>query len=64
MKDHENPEEYFPCFMWLLRDFHLQIKDTEGNPLKPIAYLENALQEIKGTSEAVEQKNKARRQFK
>lgn len=23
VKDHENPEEFFPSFMWLLRDFHL-----------------------------------------
>lgn len=40
------------------------MQDLEGNKMKAGEYLENALTEMKGMSEAIEQKNKARRQFK
>lgn len=36
---------YMPKFMWLLRDFVLEIKDEKGRKLSPIEYLENCLLE-------------------
>ena len=43
----EDPEEYsrhFPDFLWVLRDFALQMVDEYGDDLTPSQYLENALQ--------------------
>jgi len=37
--------EYFPSFMWVLRDFSLQLIDAEGNPMTSKQYLENSLKE-------------------
>ena len=54
----------FPSFFWVLRDFSLQLKDPQGNPITPKQYLENALSLQKGGSEAVENKNKVRRLLK
>ena len=62
-----DPEEYspyFPSFMWVVRDFALQLVDSEGEPLTSKEYLEKALQPQKGFSEAVEQKNRIRRLLK
>ncbi len=61
VKKYNDPSEYFPEFLWLLRDFHLQMRDPEGRHITGKQYLEQALQEIKGVSQSVEQKNKARR---
>ncbi len=61
------PEEYskyFPSFVWVVRDFTLQLVDEEGESLSPHDYLEKALQPQNGTSEAVEQKNRIRRLLK
>ena len=35
--------EYFPRFLWLLRDFSLMLQDAEGSPITAKQYLENAL---------------------
>lgn len=40
------------------------MRDPDGRQITGKQYLEQALQEIKGVSQSVEQKNKARRQFK
>lgn len=59
-----NPDElsaYFPSFLWLLRDFSLQLEDTFGNVITAKQYLENALQLQKGSSESIEEKNKIRK---
>jgi len=47
--------------MWVLRDFTLKLVDQEGNKISSKQYLENALKEQKGFSEAIEQKNRIRR---
>src|SRR3990167_7353443 len=36
--------EYFPTFLWLARDFGLQLRDTTGAAISETQYLENALQ--------------------
>lgn len=37
--------QYMPKFMWLLRDFTLEVKDERGRRLTPNEYLENCLLE-------------------
>ena len=52
---------YFPTFLWVLRDFALQLVDTDGNEINQKTYLENSLREVKGSSDSVEEKNRIRR---
>ena len=62
-----DPEEfakYFPSFMWVVRDFTLQLVDQEGEMISPKEYLEKALASQKGFSDAIEQKNRIRRLLK
>ncbi|CAG9329474.1 unnamed protein product [Blepharisma stoltei] len=59
-----NPDEianYFPSFLWVLRDFALRLVDGEGNPISARKYLENALVLQKGVSDNIEAKNRIRR---
>jgi len=59
-----DPDElahYFPSFLWVLRDFALQLVDLDGNDINQKTYLENSLREVKGSSDAVEEKNRVRR---
>ena len=37
--------DYLPSFMWVVRDFSLQLVDEEGNEMTSKEYLERALQE-------------------
>lgn len=62
--DYDELHKYFPGFMWVLRDFSLQLKDAYGADITPMEYLENALQEQTGISDEVEQKNRIRRLVK
>jgi hypothetical protein len=47
-----------------LRDFALQLIDSDGNTISSKQYLENSLKEQKGVSDAVENKNRIRRLLK
>lgn len=60
----EEIAETFPSFLWVLRDFALQLKDSQGNRISSKDYLENALIPQKGISDAVEQKNRIRRMLR
>jgi hypothetical protein len=51
---------YFPHFLWLLRDFVLELADEHGNPLTPTEYLESMLQEQEGLNERTQEKNRIR----
>ena len=62
--DPEEYSQYFPSFMWVVRDFALQLVDLEGEPITSKEYLEKALQPQKGFSDGVEQKNRIRRMLK
>ena len=67
MSQDVDPEEYsryFPSFMWVVRDFALQLVDQDGESITPKEYLDKALQEQKGFSESVEQKNRIRKLLK
>ena len=60
----EDIRENFPYFLWVLRDFSLKLIDESNKPISTNEYLENALQPVKGNSEAIEGKNKIRRLLK
>ena len=53
--------EYFPTFFWVLRDFALQLVDSDGNTITQKQYLENSIKDQKGASDAIEAKNRIRR---
>lgn len=60
----EDPAIYFPSFLWVVRDFALQMVGKQGESIKDKDYLEKALEPQKGVSEAIESKNRLRRLFK
>lgn len=62
--DTEEYGMYFPSFMWVVRDFTLQLVDQEGEPLSSKEYLEKALEIQKGFSDNIESKNRIRRLLK
>ena len=55
---------YFPSFLWVIRDFSLQLIDSSGNKISAKEYLENSLQPQKGVSDSVESKNRVRKLIK
>ena len=54
----DDPANYFPAFMWIVRDFSLQMVDKEGKGFKDKDYLERALEIQKGLSDSIESKNR------
>jgi len=62
--DTEEYSNHFPSFMWVVRDFTLQLVDQEGEPISSKDYFETALTLSKGFSDSVEQKNRIRRLLK
>ena len=55
----DNYSEYFPEFMWVVRDFTLRLVDGEGNTINSKEYLERSLQPQKNNES--DEKNKIRR---
>ncbi len=58
--DTEDFSLYLPSFMWVIRDFSLQLKNTEGQPITSKEYLEKSLELQKGSSEFIQNKNHIR----
>ena len=56
--------KYLPAFMWVIRDFSLQLKNKEGNPITSKEYLEYSLELQQGTSEFIVSKNQIRKMVK
>ena len=54
--------QYFPSFLWLLRDFSLRLVDQNGKNITEKQYLEKALENIKGdeNNEIIKENNRAR----
>ena len=52
---------FFPSFLWVIRDFTLMLVDENGNSFNSKTYLERALTPMQGFSEGVEVKNRIRR---
>lgn len=57
----EEYSQYFPSFLWVVRDFALQLVDSEGDEFTSKQYLERALETQKGLSDQVEGKNRIRK---
>ena len=60
----EEYAQYFPSFIWVVRDFALRLVDTDGEALSSKEYLEKALNAQKGFSDLAEEKNRIRRLLK
>ena len=60
----EELAEYFPTLLWLLRDFSLKLEDKNGNTITEKQYLDNALEELAGNSDIIEEKNRVRNLIK
>ena len=56
----EELAEYFPTLLWLLRDFSLKLEDKNGNTITEKQYLDNALEDLPGNSDVIEEKNRVR----
>ena len=56
--------KYLPAFMWVIRDFSLQLKNKEGNSITSKEYLEFSLEMQPGTSEFIVNKNQIRKMVK
>ena len=65
---HEDKEEelaeYFPAFLWLLRDFSLKLENIEGKEITEKEYLESALENKIGNSDTINEKNEVRNLIK
>ena len=53
-------QDFFPRFVWLLRDFQLKLQDAHGEQVTPDQYLEECLQPQPGASAAVAEQNVTR----
>lgn len=62
--DSDEYSNYFPSFMWVVRDFTLQLLSEDDEEMSPNQYLEKALEEQKGFSDKIEEKNRIRRLLK
>eukprot|EP00002_Diphylleia_rotans_P005218 TRINITY_DN14330_c0_g1_i1.p1 TRINITY_DN14330_c0_g1~~TRINITY_DN14330_c0_g1_i1.p1 ORF type:complete len:721 (+),score=146.17 TRINITY_DN14330_c0_g1_i1:51-2213(+) len=52
--------EFFPSFLWLLRDFTLELVDKRGVPISPKQYLEHAITNQVGDSQRTIERNNIR----
>ncbi len=59
----EELASFFPPFLWLLRDFHLDL-EKDGEAIGLAEYLETALEDRPGSSSRVKENNRIRRSFK
>ena len=66
-KEENDPKDYsayLPSFLWVIRDFSLQLKNQDGEPITAREYLERSLEVQKGFTDSIEQKNKIRNLLK
>ena len=62
--------EYFPAFLWLLRDFSLKLQDSDGSSITSKQYLENALADKTNTKKdsdvqkSIDEKNQLRKMLR
>lgn len=62
--DCDDYSQYFPTFMWIIRDFTLQLVDEDNEPISSKEYLERGLAKQNGNSDNIEQKNRIRKLLK
>ncbi|CAG9467408.1 unnamed protein product [Pedinophyceae sp. YPF-701] len=53
-------QQFTPSFLWLLRDFYLELTQEDGSEMSAREYLERALRNAPGASAAVASKNRIR----
>ena len=63
-KNNNDFTKYLPTFMWVIRDFSLQLKNKEGVPITSKEYLEYSLEFQQGNSEVIKNKNEIRKMVK
>lgn len=56
--------ENFPHFLWIIRDFCLELKDSFGNPITSKVYFENSLKNVNNLNASADGKNKIRSMIK
>ena len=56
--------QFFPPFLWILRDFSLKLKDGDGDDISLTQYLETALEDRKGSGRRVDEGNRIRQSFR
>ena len=57
-------ERHFPSFIWVVRDFALNLEDEQGDSIDANEYLENALREQVGFDGATAERNRVRHMLK
>ena len=60
-EDCEDFSKFFPSFLWILRDFSLQLKDEFGDNISSKEYLDNSIKLHNGISDEIQKKNRIRR---
>ena len=61
--DEAQLSQFLPPFLWLLRDFHLDL-EKDGEAISTAQYLEQALADRPGSSSRVKESNRIRQSFK
>jgi hypothetical protein len=61
LEDDSSPNQAFPIFVWVLRDFTLKLEDDQGKKITSNQYLDHCLKPQAGFSDAVVSKNQTRR---
>ncbi len=54
-------EKFFPSFLWLVRDFALELVDEDGDTISSQEYLERALATQSGINQSVLDRNRIRK---
>lgn len=57
-------ERVFPKFLWVVRDFTLRLTNNNHEEITSNQYLDNALKDVKGISDGINQKNRIRKIIK
>lgn len=56
----KNFYKIFPSFVWVIRDFALQLVDADGDAITPTQYLNNALEQTNGYDKNTLERNRIR----
>jgi len=59
-EDGQEFQKFFPSFLWVVRDFVLDLVDEDGDPITPSEYLERALVGQSGYDKATMERNRVR----
>jgi hypothetical protein len=59
--DGQSLAQFFPTFLWVVRDFTLKLEDDKGAKITSNQYLENCLRPQAGFSDAIVSKNMLRK---